>query len=117
MSDESSTLTVDDLEEGKRYRLSFDGVWRRNALWMEDEDGATPAFSRWFFDYASSIEKLPDPEPVWKLGTVVKVPGFQPYLLSLNGWVSTGEVFSSAIRAARITEAWKAGTLEVLYTP
>lgn len=117
MSDESSTLTVSDLEEGKRYKVSFEGTYRDRLI-------STGSGAIGFADgpygslrFASSIEALPDPEPEWQLGTVVKAQAV--YLKTLDGWAGAGghSELAAERRAARISEAWKAGTLEILYTP
>jgi hypothetical protein len=67
--------------------------------------------------HVKSIEKVVPPLPRFKTGTVVKAPGYQPFLLACSGWVSTGPGRGQGWYEDRIRKAHERGELTVLYDP
>lgn len=118
MADQSSTLKVEDLEEGKRYRVVLEGVFDGEGIDVREGGPGDPGYALWdnALKAASSIEKLPDPEPKWKTDTVVKVPGLRPFQYYGGAWY-IGPINGGDDYQRSVSNAWKAGTLEILYQP
>lgn len=73
-----------DPKHGERYRVTFEGVVRE-AWGLRLSDGHTIAENT-IREAATSVERLPDPEPEWQVGDVA-IDGIGNRLVrSADGW-------------------------------
>lgn len=124
MPDEGSTYTP---KVGDLVKVIVEGKVTRDWSHSEGHDkgfylGDLLLHNSWVRDNVVSIEKLPDPEPEWKHGTVVMAPGHYhraPIVRDANAglWRFPDGSESKNHWNLRVSRAWQDGTLKILYTP
>lgn len=102
---------------GHRVHVEFDATVVR-----DDGDGTWhvhPLDAEWHlpvFVMPQHMTRLPDPEPEWKHGTVVVVPGRLPFTYdgTCKQWIGLG--LTAETRAVLVTRAHNDGALTIVWT-